>query len=195
MSQFSLYFSLGLRHVLDVYRVEYILFLIAISAVFLMRDWKRVIILILSFTLGYSLTYYLSMLNLIHLDQRLIEFLTFLTVFLTAVSNVFRKKDQYHIRGSIQRNFFLAFLFGLVHGFGFSRYLQGVLGGENPAAEKLLSFNLGLEGGVMLVIIAYLVISFVFISLLGFNRRDWVLVISSAIAGVAITMMFESKYW
>ena len=92
MSQFSLFFNLGFRHVLDVYRVEYILFLIAITAVFLARDWKRVIVLILFFTLGYSLTFYLSALNIIRLDQRLVEFLIFLTIFITALSNIFRKK-------------------------------------------------------------------------------------------------------
>ena len=195
MSQFSLYFNLGLRHLLDLYRVEYILFLFAVSAVFLLKDWKRVLILVLFFTFSYSISFYTSVLGLYTPDKRLIDFLIFLTIFLTAFSNILRKKDQFHIRGNIQRNFFLALIFGVIHGYGFAYYFRGIVDVAHPPAAILLSFNLGLEAGILIIIATFLLIAFLFISILGINRRDWVLVISSAIAGVAVTMMFESKYW
>jgi hypothetical protein len=195
MSQFSLYFSLGIKHLLDLYRVEYILFLIAVSVVFLLKDWRRVLILILFFTIGYGMSFYTSALGLFSPDRRLIDFLIFLTIFFTAVSNILRKKDQFHIRGNIQRNFFLALIFGIVQGYAFAHYFKGVADVRHPSFETLLAFNLGLEAGIFIVITAFLMIAFLFISLLGINRRDWVLVISSAIVGVAITMMFESRYW
>jgi hypothetical protein len=195
MSQFPLYFNLGIKHLLDLYRVEYILFLIAVSVIFLLKDWRRVLILILFFTIGYSLSFYTSALGLFSPDRRLIDFLTFLSIFLTAVSNILRKKDQFHIRGNIQRNFFLALIFGVIQGFGFAHYFKGIVDVRRPPFETLLAFNLGLEAGIFVVIIAFLLLAFLFISILGINRRDWVLVISSAIAGVAATMMFESKYW
>jgi len=195
MSQFPLYFNLGIRHLLDLYRVEYILFLIAVSAVFLLKDWKRVLILVAFFTIGYGISFYTSSIGLFAPDRRLIDFLIFFTIFLTALSNILRKKDQFHIRGNIQRNFFLALIFGVVHGYGFAHYFKGIVDIDNPPVETLLAFNLGLEAGIFVIITAFLLIAFLFISILGINRRDWVLVISSAIAGVAITMMFESRYW
>jgi hypothetical protein len=195
MNDFPIYFSLGFRHVTDIYRVEYILFLFAISAIFLLKDWRRVLVLVGFFTLGYSLSYYLSAFGIVRPDIRLIDFLVFLTVFLTAFSNILRKKERFHIRGGVQRNFFLALLFGIVHGFGFSNYISGILDSPPPPFLSLLFFQIGLEVGILLIIFLFLMIAFLFISIFGINRRDWVLVVSSAIAGVAITMMFESKYW
>jgi len=45
------------------------------------------------------------------------------------------------------------------------------------------------------VAFAFLIISWVFVNNLGISRRDWNLVISSGIAGIALTLMFESRYW
>jgi hypothetical protein len=195
MSDFPIYFNLGFRHLTDIYRVEYILFLFAISAIFLLKDWRRVFILVAFFTLGYSISYYFSSYGIVRFDRRLIDFLVSLTVFLTAFSNILRKKERFHIRGGVQRNFFLALVFGLVHGFGFSNYVSGIFNSTSPPFASLFFFQIGLEVGILLIIFFFLMIAFFFISIFGINRRDWVLVVSSGIAGVAITMMFESKYW
>jgi hypothetical protein len=195
MSQFQIFFRLGLQHILDLYRIEAILFLVALTVVFLIRDWKQVILLVVFFTLGYSLSYYLTFYEVMRTDQRLIDFLRYFTVFITAVSNVLRKKDAFHIKGNLQRNFFLAVLFGMVYGIGFAEYLKAMVADVRPLSEPLLAFNLGIEAGLFIVVIAWLLISFIFISLVGINRRDWVLVISSGIAGASLTLLFEAKFW
>ncbi len=195
MAQFALYFKLGLRHILDIYSVQYVLFIIALTAIFLFKDWKRILILIASFTLGYSMTLYLSVYHIFQPDQRLINYLIPLTIFLTAVSNIIRKKDNFHIRGNFQRNYLLALLFGLIHGFGFAHYVKGIINKTNPIVTPIFGYNLGLEFGQVIVVLAFLFLAFLFVGIFGINRKDWVLIISSAIAGIALTMMFESKYW
>ncbi len=195
MSQFAPYFSLGFQHILDIYRVVYVLFLISISVIFVYKDWRHVLILLLFFSIGYSFTYYLTAYKIIQIDQRLVEVLIFLTLFLTSMSNIFRKKDRFRIQGNLQRNFFLALIFGLVYGVGFANFIYGIVDASNLQIIQLLAFNIGLETGMTIVIVAYLLIAMIFVGLFGVNRRDWVLVISSGIAGVALTFLFESKYW
>lgn len=195
MSQFSLYFKLGVQHILDIYAVDHILFILSLNVIFLLRDWKRVIILVTSFTVGHSLTLGLAVLNVVKVNEALVEFLIPVTIFLTSLSNIFRKKDHFNITRNLQRNYFLAMFFGLIHGFGFSNYLRGLLGQEASVTTPLLAFNLGIEVGQVAVVVVFLMISFLFVNLIGINRRDWVMVISSGIAGIALTMMFEYKFW
>lgn len=195
MTQFSLYFKLGVQHILDIYAVDHILFILSLNVIFLIKDWKKVIILVTAFTIGHSITLALAVLNVVKFNEALIEYLIPVTIFLTSLSNIFRKKDHFNITRNLQRNYFLAMIFGLIHGFGFSNYLRGLLGKESSVTTPLLAFNLGIELGQIVVVIFFLLLSFFVVNLMGVNRRDWVMVISSAIAGIALTMMFEYKFW
>jgi hypothetical protein len=89
----------------------------------------------------------------------------------------------------------MAVIFGLVHGFGFADYIKDILGTNQNLAVPVAGFNLGIEMGMLFVAIVFLMISWIFVNNLGISRRDWNLVISSGIAGVALTLMFESRYW
>lgn len=195
MEQFWLYFRLGIQHIIDIYAVDHILFLLALSVIFLFKDWKKVLILVTAFTLGHSITLIIAVLELFKYNQNLIEFLIPATIFITAVSNLLQGKENYNIYKNVRRNYFLAVTFGLIHGLGFANYLKGILGKEPKIAQPLIAFNLGIEIGQVIIVAIILMISTIFIGTFGFNRRDWVMVISSAIAGVAMTLMFESKYW
>lgn len=195
MSQFAPYFNLGLQHILDLNRVVYVLFLISISVIFVYKDWRHVLVLLLFFSIGYSFTYYFTTLRIIKIDQRDVDIMIFLSLFLTSISNIFRKKDKFRISGNLQRIFFLALIFGLVYGIGFGNYIYGVIDTPDSPIIPLIAFNIGLEAGMAIVIVVYLFIAMIFVSLFGVNRRDWVLIISSGIAGVALTFLFESKYW
>jgi hypothetical protein len=158
-----------------------------------MRDWRKVLILVTSFAIGHSITLALSTLKILNIRNDLIEYLIPVTIFITAASNIFKKQNTY--QQNFQLNYFLAGFFGLIHGMGFSNYLKSILGEEASIVGPLLSFNLGLEVGQILIVLIFLVISWIFVNNLGISRRDWNMVISSGIAGVALTIMFESKYW
>jgi hypothetical protein len=97
--------------------------------------------------------------------------------------------------GYLNLNYFYGLFFGLIHGLGFSNYLKSLLGKDESIVLQLLSFNLGLELGQIIIVLVFMIIAFIFTGLFNVARRDWNLVISSAIAGIAITMMMEMKFW
>ena len=56
MSEFRLYIDLGLFHILDFSGYDHMLFVMAISAIYLLNDWRKVLVLITAFTIGHSIT-------------------------------------------------------------------------------------------------------------------------------------------
>ena len=193
MSQFGLFYQLGRDFILDINSVDHILFMIALFAVYLIKDWRKVSIIVLSFTLGFSVTLILASFNVINIKRELVEYLIPVTIFVTAFSNVLKKQNTYY-KKNLQSNYFLAAFFGLIHGLGFANYLQTVIIGE-PTFIQTFGYIIGIEIAHLIIVFLFLIVSFIFISILNVNRRDWNLVISSAIAGIAITIMFEAKYW
>ncbi|MGB3586189.1 MAG: HupE/UreJ family protein, partial [Tunicatimonas sp.] len=156
MSTFSLYFNLGLTHILDILGYDHILFVVALCALYMLRDWRKVLILITAFTIGHSITLALATLNIIQVNVALIEFLIPVTIFITAVSNILR--SQKNVSPSrVQLNYAYALFFGLIHGMGFSNYLRSLLGKEEDITVPLLAFNLGLELGQIVIVAIVLV--------------------------------------
>jgi hypothetical protein len=195
MSEFQLYFGLGKDHILDYANgYDHILFVIALCALYLVRDWKKVLILVTAFTIGHSITLALATLNIISVNAELIEFLIPVTIFITAFGNLFRKEDTYSVK-IIQTNYPLALIFGLIHGMGFSNYLRAILGKDHSIVTQLLAFNLGLEFGQIIIVAIFMACSFIIVDLFAASRRDWKLVISSAIAGISFILIRENMYW
>lgn len=194
MSTFSLYFNLGITHILDVNGYDHILFVVALCALFLPRDWKKVLVIVTAFTIGHSITLALATLDIIPINPALVEFLIPVTIFITAFSNIIKKQQNFN-PGNVQINYAFALFFGLVHGMGFSNYLRSLLGRDESIIMQLFAFNLGLEIGQIVIVTVFLLISYVFINILSVARRDWRLVISSAIAGIALTLMLDTKFW
>jgi hypothetical protein len=195
MSEFQLYFGLGKSHILDYANgYDHIIFVVALCALYLTREWKQVLILVTAFTIGHSITLALSTLRIISVKVELIEFLIPLTIFITAVSNLFKNENNLTSRG-VQMNYFFAGFFGLIHGLGFSSYLRSILGRDESILTQLFAFNLGLEFGQLIIVAIFMAAAFILVDLFGLNRRDWKMVISSAIAGIALVLMKENMYW
>ena len=194
MEQFKLYFQLGTEHILDINGYDHILFVIALCAIYAAQDWKKVLILVTAFTIGHSITLALSALDIIHFQSDVIEFFIPVTIFITAFANIIRKQNTLK-QGFVNLNYFFGLFFGLIHGLGFSNYLKSLLGRNESIVSPLLAFNLGLELGQIIIILVFVVISFLFIGLFNVARRDWNLVISSAVAGIAITILPDTKFW
>ena len=195
MSEFRLYFDLGKDHILDYANgYDRILFVVALCALYISRDWKKILILVTAFTVGHSITLALSTLNIVSVKAELIEFLIPLTIFITAVSNLF-KNERNISEGPMQMNYIFATFFGLIHGLGFSNYLKSLLGKDEGIITQLLAFNLGLELGQIIIVVLFMSASFVLVDLFGLNRRDWKMVISSAIAGISLILMKDNQYW
>jgi hypothetical protein len=195
MGEFGLYFGLGKDHILDYQNgYDHILFVVALCAIYTMHDWRRVLILVTAFTVGHSITLALATFRIINVRSDVVEFLIPLTIFLTAGSNILKREDYFPER-KIQINYALALFFGLIHGMGFSNYLREILGKSANITVPLLAFNIGLEFGQIVIVILFLASCFIFVDLFGVSRRDWRIVISSAIAGISLVLMKDAAFW
>ncbi|MCW3107961.1 MAG: HupE/UreJ family protein [Segetibacter sp.] len=188
MHDFGLYFNIGRQHIADLRGLDHILFVTALCIRYLFNDWKKLLILITAFTIGHSVTLALSVFNIIRLSSHWIEFLIPLTIIITAITNVFVKKFVY--KHKYPPIYFLALFFGLIHGLGFSNYLKSLLGRGNIVVQ-LLAFNLGLEVGQLLIVLAILLLTFVCVNIFKVNRREYILFLSGGVLAVAIQMALQ----
>lgn len=184
----ELYFELGWQHIINWDAYDHILFVIALSAVYLLGDWKKVLVLVTAFTVGHSITLALSVLHIIRIPAALIEFLIPVTICVTALSNIIRKDEAPQ---NLQLNYFYALFFGLIHGLGFSNYLKSLLGSQANIVKPLLGFNLGLEFGQIIIVMCILLISTGIVQFGRVKRRDWNMFLSSATFGVAFLMVIQ----
>lgn len=188
MSDFWLYSELGWQHILDWQGYDHILFVTALCGIYLLRDWKKVLILVTAFTVGHTITLALSVFDQITVNPAYIEFLIPVTIMVTALVNIANK--NFSVKNT-RPTYILALLFGLIHGLGFSNYLKSLLGRDTTIVGKLFAFNIGLEVGQVLIVILVLLISFVFIRIFKTKHREWNLFLSSAIFGISAVMAIE----
>jgi hypothetical protein len=197
MSLFQTYFELGFRHIFNLRAYDHIVFLLALCAPYVLADWRRVVALVTSFTLGHSLTLALATLGFVHYSPALIERLIPVTILLTCLLNLLRagRAEPRLVRRRQAEPVFLALPnvlaagFGLIHGLGFSSYLRGLLGRQSRPVLELLAFNLGVELGQLLIVLLILLLGFLLLRGFGVARRDWLLVVSGAAAGIAAVLL------
>jgi len=188
MQDFWFYFGLGWEHIISKDALDHQLFIAALVAIYLLKDWKQVLILVTAFTIGHSLTLVLSVFDVIRFDSKWVEFLIPLTIVITAIPNLFHKNFT---PKTIRINYFLALFFGLVHGMGFANAVRFMLASDQSIGWSLLGFNLGLEVGQVVVVILLLLLAHLLVSMLKLNRRDWVIFLSAAVFGLALKMVLE----
>ena len=188
MQDFSFYFKIGWHHIISWNALDHLLFIAALSAIYLLKDWKQVLILVTAFTIGHSLTLVLSVFDIIRFSSKWVEFLIPCTIVITAFTNLFQKKFT---PKSIRINYFLALSFGLIHGMGFANYLRIMIAKDQSFGWDLLGFNLGLEAGQIVVVSILLAVAALILSLLKVNRREWVIFLSAAVFSLALQMVLE----
>ncbi len=195
---FATYLELGFTHIADLNGYDHILFIIALCAVYRIEEWKKIAILVTAFTLGHSLTLALAALDIIPINQTWIEFLIPITIMATAIYNVSRKEygsiQQKGLFGfHMQANYWIALLFGLIHGLGFSNFFRTTLmPGEEPLLVfQLLAFNLGVEIGQLCIVGFVLLASLLAFQMFQVKQRDWNLFISGGVFSLALIMALE----
>lgn len=189
MNDFGLYFEIGYKHIADLRGLDHILFVAALCLRYQFADWRKILVLVTAFTIGHSITLALSVFNVVTYSIKWIEFLIPVTIVITAISNMFVKKFAF--KSKFPAIYFFALFFGLVHGLGFSSYLKSLLGTDHNVVGQLLAFNLGLEAGQLLIVTGVLLISFIFVTILKINRREFLLYVSGGIFALALQMTLE----
>ena len=193
-SVFSSYAKLGFHHIFNLQTYDHLLFLLALCAIYTLNDWRKVLALVTGFTIGHSITLALSTFNIISFDKGLIEFLIPVTILFTCLTNFFKLKGAASKQRTIlSLHNLMAVFFGLIHGMGFSNYLKSLLGRGSDTWLQLLAFNVGIELGQLLIVLLLLVVAFILMNIFNAKKRDWIMVLSSAAAGIALILMIETN--
>ncbi len=188
MQDFGFYFRLGWEHIISKDALDHQLFIIALGAIYLLKDWKQVLILVTAFTIGHSLTLALSVFDIIRFNTRWVEFLIPLTIVITAASNLFQKEFT---KKSIRINYILALLFGLIHGMGFANSIRFMMADDQGIGWSLFGFNVGLEAGQIAVVLVNLLLAYLIVTICKVNRRVWVILLSVVVLAFALKMVFD----
>ncbi len=135
------YFWLGVDHLLS--GIDHLLFVFGL--IFLVQGMTILIKTITAFTLAHSITLGLSVFGVVHLPQATAEALIALTLVYLALE--IGSKNKY-----LTTPWFLAFGFGLLHGFGFAGALSEIGFANENLLFSLLFFNLGIEAGQLVIL-------------------------------------------
>ena len=195
MSDFWIYFQIGLHHVLDINAYDHVLFLIAMTVPYAFKDWSRVLLLVSIFTIGHTIALILSVFGIVVVKVNLIEFMIPITILFTALYNLFTSGKSSK-NNSISIIGFVTLFFGIIHGLGFSNYFKTILSGSPQS--KLLplgEFAIGIEAAQLIVVLVVLIISYLIQTVFRFSKRDFTLVLSSFVIGVVIPLIINSSIW
>lgn len=195
MSDFWIYFEVGMRHVLNLFSYDHVLFLIALSVPYEFKDWKKILILVSLFTLGHTLALLLSVYGIIVVKVNLIEFLIPITILITALFHLFTAGKSAK-NESMSAIGLITLFFGIIHGLGFATYFKSIIGETSDSKFlPLLEFATGIEAAQIIVVLIALIAAYCVQTLFRFSKRDWTLVTSSFVIGVVLPMIIESKIW
>jgi len=195
MSEFWVYFQIGLHHVLDIQAYDHVLFMMALVLPFTFKDWKRLLFSVTLFTAGHTSALLLSVYEILVIKASIVELLIPITILSTAVFNLVTI-GKTNRKENLNLIFLITLFFGIIHGLGFSNYFKTLLGGSsNSKLIPLLEFALGIEGAQITVVLAMLIVAYSVQSLFKFSRRDWILVGSAFIIGVVVPMILENEIW
>ncbi len=142
------FFKLGVEHILTGY--DHLLYLAAL--ILGCTGLRAIVGIVTAFTLSHSLTLALATLGLVNPSSARVEQIIAASIVFVALENLWLRGREPRLR------LVVAFVFGLVHGFGFAGLLADLgVGAENGAVVvPLLSFNLGVEVGQLLIILVVL---------------------------------------
>lgn len=184
-----------MRHILNPFSYDHVLFLIALSVPYVFKDWKKILLLISLFTIGHTFTLLLSVYGIVVVKVDWIEFLIPITILITAIFHLFTAGKPTK-NDSISTIGFITLFFGTVHGLGFSTCFKSIIGGSsNSKLLPMLEFASGIETAQIIVVLTTLIAAYCVQTLFKFSKRDWTLVIASFVIGVVLPMIIESKIW
>ena len=192
MNLFVLYLEEGIRHILDPYGYDHILFVSVLCASYALKDWKPLLVLVTAFTIGHSVTLALATLNLIRIPTYWVELLIPITIIVTAVLNLIpKKRDGIPLKKDYLFKYGMALFFGLIHGLGFSNFLRSMLSKEDSLFWPLLAFNIGLEAGQLVVVVILILLSSILFLIRPQSDLYWKKGISIVSIGIALKLVLE----
>ncbi|MEO8005177.1 MAG: HupE/UreJ family protein [Betaproteobacteria bacterium] len=175
------FFPLGIEHILTGY--DHLLFLIAL----MLRggNFRSMLKIITAFTVAHSITLALAALDLVVLPGAFVESVIALSIAYVALENLLP-------RHAVSRRWMVSFVFGLMHGFGFSSVLREIGLPKENLLLALLNFNLGVEVGQATIVLLAVPL------LMRFKNRSWekyvVFAISAAILTAGLVLFVDRAF-
>jgi hydrogenase/urease accessory protein HupE len=132
----------GIHHILI--GPDHVLFLVGL--LLLGGTWRRLVVVVTAFTMAHSVTLSLAALGWVTPPASVIEPAI-------ALSIVYVGLDNLLVRGGRDARTWIAFVFGLIHGFGFANVLREMALPQSALVWSLASFNLGVEIGQLAIVV------------------------------------------
>lgn len=179
----------GIEHILV--GTDHLLFVLCL--IIIAGSFRRLLLTVTGFTIAHSITLTLATLDIFRLPTELVELLIALSIVLLAVEIIKHNRAEEGTALSFTWRYPVSAsaAFGLLHGFGFAVVLQELGLPASMKVQALLFFNIGVELGQLLFIVAVLALVFValrYISIVGKHR---VVLAEMIVYGVGIT----GAYW
>lgn len=171
---------LGIEHILTGY--DHIAFLLALIVIGL--SIREVLKIITAFTVAHSITLLLAAMQVVSLNSRIVESVIAFSICFVALENLYRKKVNYR--------WLVTFGFGLVHGFGFASVLQELIVGKSNLLVSVVSFNLGVEVGQLMIFLVLLPVLYLLKN--KFEFRKVTIGVSLAIFLLGFTWLIERGF-
>ncbi|MFT5301019.1 MAG: hydrogenase/urease accessory protein HupE [Mariniblastus sp.] len=182
------YFVLGIEHIL--LGIDHLLFVLALLLI--VADWKKLIGTITAFTVAHSITLALATLGFINVPGPPVEAIIALSIVFVAAEIIRGQQGKPGL--TARAPWVVAFIFGLLHGFGFAGALSEVGLPQTSIPMALLTFNLGVEAGQLVfvggLLLAYLMARRILLKLPAWSNQ----VPAYAIGGIAAFWMIERTF-
>ncbi len=191
------YLMLGFEHILAGF--DHLLFVMAL--LFLVGNWPRLIGTITTFTVAHSITLAAASIGLVNVPQALVEALIALSIVFVAIEILHSHGGRFGIAARMP--WLVAFIFGLLHGFGFAGALSEIGLPQHAIPLALLFFNIGVELGQLTFVMATLGLLYIGKSVIDLSRNKvtiWQLVAATAqpaaylIGSLAMFWVVERTY-
>ena len=151
----------------------------------LKKSLVEVLKVVTAFTLAHSITLSLAVLGFVSLPSRFVESTIAASIIVAALNN---------LRGAIEKKrWVMAFVFGLIHGFGFASALADLGLPQGALALALVGFNLGVEVGQMAIVACFVPLAF-WLRGTGFYRKVFLPAGSIVIAIVALYWFVQRAF-
>lgn len=174
------FFLAGIEHIVTGY--DHLCFLFALI-LWANRVWP-VVKIVTAFTISHSITLSLAALNIFALPSSLTEMLIAASIVFVAAENFFSRDVDNRWRNT--------FLFGFIHGFGFATALTEMGVPQNGVVPALAAFNIGVEFGQIVIVMAVMPILFLIDKQTGGKRSEkLVYAISGLIALAGVYWMWD----
>jgi hypothetical protein len=175
------YIKIGKDHILDINGIDHILYVATLCSLYLFKDWRKVLLLVTAFTVGHCLTLGLSAFRLVNISPSLVETIIPITIIISALYNIYVLASATKDKITLRSHYLLTLVFGLIHGLGFSNFFKEMFEPGENIVLPLLGFNLGVELGQIVIVIAIMTIGSL-VSLIGPNGKfSWTIFVSTLV--------------